>query len=165
MPEPDVAVSFFARFRGWIVGHTGVFIVLPALINAGNDIYAVIRERTYENGVVEQQVINPRSGEILNSLGRQRNLRPSSVAAPTTVGMPKIAPIDLHQFRGPGRTVVVGAGSATGSNGGWQEALKAGLSWCEGKETFLSHYLCSIKEKNKWCESENQWDKVKECAR
>lgn len=274
MPEPDAPVSFFGRFKGWIVGLTSVLVVLPALINAGVDIYAsllklprteaervnerlfreyfkkqpvaafpvpikqnngtvevrfevyekgdvfvefgnftqwfpfpshdggpkktvgfslvsnavaqdppppkglgryqqidqlqgdaVIRKRTYENGVIEKQVIDPRSGDILNSSTRQTDQKPVPVPAAKTLGVPKIAPIDLDQFRTATQAGAASAEAVKASAAEWHEALKAGLAWCQGKDNFFSRGLCEYREKNRFCEPENRWGKVAECVK
>lgn len=272
MSDPDAPATFFARFKGWIIGLTSVFILLPALINAGNDIYssllklprteaerinerlfrdyfgkqpvatvpvpikqnngtvevrfaiyekgdvfvefgnftqwfpfpshdggpkktvgfsfissavaqdqpppkglgryqqvdqlkgdAVIRERTYENGVIEKQVIDPRSGDILNSSARQTDQKQVPAQAIGTLAIPKIATIDLDQFRKVAQTGSASAESAKVPAAEWHEALKAGLVWCQDKDNFLSRGLCKFREKNRFCEPENRWGKVKEC--
>lgn len=273
MPESDAPASFLVRSKGWIVGLTSVLVVLPALINAGVDIYssllklprteaervnerlfreyfkkqpvaafpvpikqnngtvevrfevyekgdvfvefgnftqwfpfpsheggpkktlglsfisnaiaqsqpppkgqgryqqidqlqgdAVIRERTYENGVIEKQVIDPRSGDILNSSARQTNQK-APVPASKTLAAPKITPIDLDQFRTGTQAGAAGAEAAKASSAEWHEALKAGLTWCQGKDNFLSRGLCEYREKSRFCEPENRWGKVAECVR
>lgn len=274
MSEPDASASFFARSKGWIVGLTSVLVVLPALLNTGHDIYAllvklprteaerinerlfrdyfgkqpvatipvpikqnngtvevsfaifekgdvfvqfgsftqwfpfpsrddgptkkvgwsllsnaiaqslpapkgegrfhqtdqllgdaVMRQKTYENGVVEKQVIDPRSGDILNSSARQTDQRPVAVPASRALAVPKIATIDLDQYRAVSQSGSASAGPAAGSAAAWHEAVKAGLAWCQGKENFFSRSLCTFKEKNKWCEPGNRWGTVAECER
>lgn len=58
---------------------------------------AVVRERVYENGVVERQVIDLRSGDILSSSTRQtEQKRLPAVPATRSLSIPKIAPIDIQ---------------------------------------------------------------------
>lgn len=273
MPEPDAPESFFARFKGWIVALTSVFIVLPALINAGNDIYssllklprteaerinerlfrdnfgkqpvatipvpikqnngtvevrfaiyekgdvfvefgnftqwfpfpspgpapnksfgfsfvstafaqnasspkgegrfqqtdsmrgdAVVRQKTFENGVIEKQTIDPRSGDILDSSSRQTDQKQTLPAASALV-VPKIAPIDLDQFRKVSQVSGPAPGAVAVSPPAWEDALKSGLTWCEKKDNFISRNWCRYREKSKWCDPENRWGSVSECDR
>ncbi|HSV54548.1 MAG TPA: hypothetical protein VLJ57_20670 [Burkholderiaceae bacterium] len=67
--------------------------------------HAVVRERVYENGVVERQVIDLRSGDILSSTTRQTEQK-QLPASPATraLTVPKIAPIDLDRARPAAQT-------------------------------------------------------------
>lgn len=55
----------------------------------------VIRERKYDNGINERQVLNPRTGEILEKFSRRAETSSSGSAA----GVSGVAPIDLDAIR------------------------------------------------------------------
>ncbi|MBI2772623.1 MAG: hypothetical protein HYX47_23585 [Burkholderiales bacterium] len=117
---------------------------------------AVVRERTYENGVVEAQVIDIRSGAILRSSSRATAQKPFPVA-PNSPPVPKITPIDLDHFR----TTKVGAPPQDD----WRESLKAGLVWCGAKDNFLSRALCEYREKERLCGVDNRREQSAECRK
>jgi hypothetical protein len=47
----------------------------------------------------------------------------------------------------------------------WQEELRAGLKWCQGKDNIFSRNLCEYRERNRFCSPENRWGKVPECEK
>lgn len=124
---------------------------------------ALIREKTYENGVVEKQVIDPRSGDILNSSARQTDQKQVAVPASRALPVPKMATIDLDQLRKVAQTGPASAAPVAAPAPSWHEALKAGLAWCQRKSNFLSRNLCEYREKKSHCEPENRWGTVAEC--
>lgn len=126
---------------------------------------AIVREKVYENGVVESQVIDTRSGDILGYSARQteqKQLPPAPSLAPV---VPKVGPIDLDHYRNIIRNKITGGAAAKESSALWVEGLTAELAWCSQKDWSVSRYLCTYRATNKWCDQANGWGKVKECAK
>ena len=128
---------------------------------------AILREKTYENGVIESQVIDTRSGDILNSSTRKIEQNSLPVPPPPTLSaapaVPKVVPIDLDQYRNIARNKIVGSAPAKEAAALWQQALNAELAWCEQKDWGISRYLCTYRAKSKWCDQANA-SQVKECG-
>jgi hypothetical protein len=116
----------------------------------------VVRERTYENGVVEKVSIDPRSGEISGYSARQAE-KPAAGTIPA-VQQIKVAPVDLDKLR-----PVAAAGAAAEPQ--WHRSLKADLAWCRQKDNFLSRGLCEYRERARSCEPGDHWGEVPECPR
>jgi len=126
---------------------------------------AILREKTYENGVVESQVIDTRSGDILNSSARKIELKSlPSVPNPVPV-VPKVVPIDLDHYRSIAREKISGSAPVKEAAALWQQALTAELAWCEQKDWGVSRYLCTYRAKSKWCDQATSADQFKECAK
>jgi hypothetical protein len=126
---------------------------------------AILREKTYENGVVESQVIDTRSGDILNSSARKIELKSlPSVPNPVPV-VPKVVPIDLDHYRSIARNKITGSTPVKEAAALWQQALTAELAWCEQKDWGVSRYLCTYRAKSKWCDQATSADQFKECAK
>jgi hypothetical protein len=113
---------------------------------------SIVRERTYENGVVEKSMIDPRSGEITGVSSRQAD-RP---AAGSIQKLPEIrvAPVDLDKLR---PAAMAGAPAQH-----WSQGLRAGLAWCGHKDNALSRYLCEYRERARFC-SQSDAGAVPEC--
>jgi hypothetical protein len=126
---------------------------------------AILREKTYENGVVESQVIDTRSGDILNSSARK--IEPKSLpSVPNPVPVvPKVVPIDLDHYRSIAREKISGSAPVKEAAALWQQALTAELAWCEQKDWGVSRYLCTYRAKSKWCDQATSADQFKECAK
>ena len=110
----------------------------------------IIRQRVYENGVIETQVIDTRTGEILQSTVNQSTQK----HVPIPVGnsgfeTPKLAPIDLDKFQAMKKTPANGIESANVSRPVGQDALQAGLAWCNEKDNFFARSLCEYREKSR----------------
>lgn len=125
---------------------------------------AILREKIYENGVVESQVIDTRSGDIRDSSSRkieQKSLPPPPTPAPV---VPKVVPIDLDHYRSVVQNKITGSAPAKEAAALWQQALSAELAWCAQKDWGVSRYLCSYRARSKWCDQASGSDQVKECA-
>ena len=126
---------------------------------------AILREKIYENGVVESQVIDTRSGDILDSSSHkieQKALPPPPSPAPV---VPKVVPIDLDHYRSVVQNKITGSGPVKEAAVLWQQALSTELAWCEKKDWGVSRYLCAYRAKSKWCDQATGADQVKECAK
>ena len=126
---------------------------------------AILREKTYENGVVESQVIDTRSGDILNSSARkieQKSLPPTPSIIPV---IPKVVPIDLDHYRSIARDKINGSAPVKEAAALWQQALTTELTWCEQKDWGVSRYLCTYRARSKWCDQVNNAEQFKECAK
>lgn len=126
---------------------------------------ALVREKVYENGVIENQVIDTRSGDILDSSARQTAQKQLPAASGAALAVPKVAPIDLDHYRKTQQIKATGAAPAKDPTAVWQEGLKAELAWCEQKDWALSRYICTYQATHKWCDQADGWGKVKECAK
>ncbi len=126
---------------------------------------SILRETTYENGVVESQVIDTRSGDILDSSARKiepKSLPPAPSPAPV---VPKVVPIDLDHYRSLARNKITGSTPVKEAAALWQQALSAELAWCAQKDWGVSRYLCAYRARSKWCDQATGADQVKECAK
>jgi hypothetical protein len=127
---------------------------------------ALVREKIYQNGVVENQVIDTRSGDILDSSVRQSTQPlPAPPASGAVLAVPRVAPIDLDQYRKIQQIKATGAAPATNPPAVWEEGLKAELAWCAQKDWALSRYICAYQTTHKWCDQGNGWGTVKECKK
>lgn len=126
---------------------------------------AILREKTYENGVVESQVIDTRSGDILDSSARKTEQKPPPPALSSAPVVPKVVPIDLDHYRSIARNKISGSEPVKEAAALLQQALTAELTWCGKKDWGVSRYLCAYRAKNKWCDQANGADQVKECAK
>lgn len=127
---------------------------------------ALVREKIYENGVIENQVIDTRSGDILDSSARQTaQTLPALPASGAALAVPKVAPIDLDQYRKTQQIKATGAMFAKDPTAVWQEGLKTELAWCQTKDWAISRYICTYQATHKWCDQADGWGKVKECAK
>lgn len=121
---------------------------------------AVVRMRTYENGVVEKVAIDPRTGELSNASTSQSVKIP--VNATQRIPEIKVAPVDLDKLRTPPAAPTAVPAAAT-AEPEWHRGLKAGLAWCGLKDNFLSKALCRYRERARFCEPGDHWGKVPEC--
>jgi hypothetical protein len=115
------------------------------------------RQKIYQNGVVENQVIDTRSGGVLNYSSRQIDPAQSASAPSAPLTVHKVAPIDLDQYR---KTT-----QSTSATALWQQALATELAWCEQKDWAVGRYVCIYRATNKWCDQADAWGKTKECVK
>lgn len=125
---------------------------------------AILRETTYENGVVERQVIDTRSGDILDSSTRKVEQKPLPAPPSPAPAVPKVVPIDLDHYRSIARNKTSASTPVKEAAALWQQALSAELAWCEKKDWGISRYLCAYRARSKWCDQAPGADQVKECA-
>lgn len=125
----------------------------------------LVREKVYENGVVENQVIDTRSGDILGSSAHQAEQKQLPPAPSPALPIPKVVPIDLDHYRNIVRNKITGSTPAKESSMLWVDALNTELAWCNQKSWSISRYLCTYRATNKWCDQANGWGKVKECVK
>lgn len=128
---------------------------------------AILREKIYQNGVVESQVIDTRSGDIRDSSSRKIDLNqlPPPPQPSATIAPPTVAPIDLDQYRKTSQTSAANPVWAKSPATLWREGLAAELAWCEQKDWSISRYLCNYRTMNKWCDQASGLGQVKECAK
>ncbi|MCX7256103.1 MAG: hypothetical protein NTZ64_05035 [Polaromonas sp.] len=125
---------------------------------------AILRETTYENGVVQSQVIDTRSGDILDSSSRKIEQKPlPPVPSPAPV-VPKVVPIDLDHYRSVARDKISSSAPVKGATALWQQALTNELAWCEKKDWGISRYLCTYRARSKWCDQPTGAEQIKACA-
>lgn len=125
---------------------------------------AILRETTYENGVVQSQVIDTRSGDILDSSSRKIEQKPlPPVPSPAPV-VPKVVPIDLDHYRSVARDKINSSAPVKGAAALWQQALTNELAWCEKKDWGISRYLCTYRARSKWCDQPTGAEQIKACA-
>lgn len=126
---------------------------------------ALRREKIYENGVIESQVIDTRSGDILDSSTRQSDQKKLPASQPSVpLAVPKVVPIDLDQYRKIRQTSTP-VTSIKSPETLWREGLNAELAWCEQKGWSVSRYLCKYRITSKWCEQANGGGKASECTK
>lgn len=127
---------------------------------------AILREKTYANGVVESQVIDTRSGNILDSSARKIEPKQPDPHQPSAMVVPPrvILPIDLDQLRKTSQASAASAAPAKSPATLWREGLAAELAWCAQKDWSLTRYLCTYRTTNKWCEQAGGLGQLKECS-
>ncbi len=124
------------------------------------------REKVYENGVVESQVIDTRSGGVLDYSARQLDPKQPAPALSAPLTVHKVAPIDLDQYRRIIRgTAASAASAASAAAAQWQQALTSELAWCDQKDWAVGRYVCIYRATNKWCDQADAWGKTKECVK
>ena len=122
------------------------------------------REKTFENGVVETQVVDPRSGDILNSSSRKTDQRLVTGNPTGTLAAPKISPIDLDQYRRANQAAGVNGMTVKDPATKMREHLVAELERCmREKSFFISRYLCEYKANAKLCDLKNKSGNSNEC--
>lgn len=124
---------------------------------------ALRREKIYENGVIENQLIDTRSGDILDSSVRQSDQRKLPAQQPgVPLAVPTVVPIDLDQYRKTSQSIAPSTPVKDAATL-WREGLNAELAWCEQRDWGISRYICKYRATSKWCEQAN--GAAKECAK
>lgn len=110
---------------------------------------ALVRERVFNNGVVERATINTRTGIVLSTSAASAPVGQVAAGKPTVVEAAPIT-VDLTARPAAARTPA--------------ENLKAGLAWCKQKSNFISRGICEYREREKYCDGPAA-DKMSECRR